>query len=38
MSKIRVGLIGCGGNASGHLERVMEMPYGILLRNGARAG
>ncbi|MBT6149749.1 MAG: gfo/Idh/MocA family oxidoreductase, partial [Gemmatimonadetes bacterium] len=26
MSKIRVGFIGCGGNASGHIGRILEMP------------
>ena len=26
MSKIRVGFIGCGGNANGHIGRVLEMP------------
>ena len=26
MDKIRVGFIGCGGNASGHVGRVLEMP------------
>ncbi|MDP6775674.1 MAG: Gfo/Idh/MocA family oxidoreductase [Candidatus Latescibacteria bacterium] len=26
MEKIRIGMIGCGGNASGHLRRIMEIP------------
>lgn len=26
MDKIRVGFIGCGGNASGHMGRVLEIP------------
>ncbi len=26
MAKIRVGFIGCGGNASGHIGRILEMP------------
>lgn len=26
MKKIRVGFIGCGGNASGHIGRILEMP------------
>lgn len=26
MNKIRVGFIGCGGNASGHLGRVLDIP------------
>ncbi|MFH1566470.1 MAG: Gfo/Idh/MocA family oxidoreductase, partial [Gemmatimonadota bacterium] len=26
MDRIRVGFIGCGGNASGHIGRILEMP------------
>ena len=26
MDKIRVGFIGCGGNASGHIGRVLDIP------------
>ncbi|MDA0744975.1 MAG: Gfo/Idh/MocA family oxidoreductase [bacterium] len=26
MEKVRIGMIGCGGNASGHIRRLMEMP------------
>ena len=26
MAKVRVGMIGCGGNATGHLRRLKEIP------------
>ena len=26
MAKVRIGMIGCGGNASGHLRRLMDIP------------